>query len=116
MSKLIQLVLLCAALTLTALPAMAHPGATIQPNRTLPPGAVLASPSGVVVETMNAGGYTYVCLENGGKRAWAAIPATQVKVGEKVTITPGMVMHNFTSQSLHRNFKAIIFSRGLTKQ
>ena len=36
--------------------------------------------SGKVVETMNAGGYTYVCLEKGGKKSWVAVPEMKVVV------------------------------------
>jgi len=69
--------------------------------------------SGKVVETMNAGGYTYVSIENGGKRTWVAIPGTKVTVGQQVTCQPGMVMQNFTSKTLNRTFDNIIFSSGI---
>jgi hypothetical protein len=68
--------------------------------------------SGKVVETMNSGGYTYVCLENNGKKTWVAIPATKVAVGQQVTCQPGMEMKNFTSKTLNRTFPSIIFSGG----
>jgi predicted small secreted protein len=69
--------------------------------------------SGKVVETMNSGGYTYVSLENNGKKMWVAIPAAAVKVGQEVTCQPGMEMKNFTSKTLNRTFESIIFSGGL---
>jgi hypothetical protein len=69
--------------------------------------------SGKVVETMNSGGYTYVSLESNGKKIWVAIPQTSVKVGQKVTCQPGMVMNNFTSKTLNRTFESIIFSGGI---
>ena len=72
-----------------------------------------ASLSGKVVETMNSGGYTYVCLENSGKKTWVAVPQTTVKVGQKVTCQPGMPMDNFTSKTLNRTFDTIIFAGGL---
>jgi len=72
--------------------------------------------SGTVVETMNAGGYTYVRLENKGLEAWAAVPETQVKVGEEVEIAKGMVMTNFSSKSLGRTFSAIVFSQRIIKR
>jgi hypothetical protein len=71
------------------------------------------SVSGKVVETMNAGGYTYVCLENSGKKQWVAVPETKVKVGQQVTCSPGMVMLNFTSKTLKRTFESVIFSQGI---
>lgn len=69
--------------------------------------------SGKVVETMDSGGYTYVCLENGGTKTWVALPQAKVKVGQQVTCQPGMEMKNFTSKTLNRTFASIIFSGGL---
>jgi hypothetical protein len=69
--------------------------------------------SGKVVETMNSGGYTYVSIENNGKRTWVAGPQTKVKVGQMVTCDPGMEMHNFTSRTLKRTFESIVFSGGI---
>lgn len=68
--------------------------------------------SGKVVETMNAGGYTYVCLEKTGTKTWVAMPETAVKVGQKMTCEPGAEMNDFTSKTLKRTFKSIIFSGG----
>ena len=69
--------------------------------------------SGKVVETMDAAGYTYVSLEQNGKRMWVALPQSKVTVGQNVTCQPGMVMENFTSKTLNRTFDSIIFSGGL---
>ena len=75
-----------------------------------------SSLSGKVVETMNAGGYTYVSFEKDGKKTWVAIPPTEVKVGQEVTFQPGAEMRNFTSKTLNRTFESIIFSGGLISQ
>jgi hypothetical protein len=72
--------------------------------------------SGKVVETMNAGGYTYISVEKDGKRTWVAIPVTEVKVGQKVTYQPGAEMRDFTSKTLNKTFESIIFSGGLVSQ
>jgi hypothetical protein len=101
MSRAIKLLLVCATLFLISLqPAVAAQN----------------SVSGTIVETMDSGGYTYVSVDNGEQKTWAAIPATKIEVGTKVTVNPGMVMNNFTSKSLNRNFESIIFSQGITKQ
>lgn len=71
-----------------------------------------AGPSGKVVETMDAGGYTYVCLEKNGKKTWVAVSQMKVVVGSKMTFQPGQEMQNFTSKSLGRTFDSIIFSGG----
>jgi hypothetical protein len=71
--------------------------------------------SGKIAETMDSGGYTYILLEADGKAIWAAIPNTKVTVGDEIKLQPGMVMHNFTSNSINRTFESIIFSSGLAQ-
>lgn len=62
---------------------------------------------------MNAGGYSYICIEKNGKKTWVAVPETKVSVGQEVTFQPGQEMQNFSSRSLNRTFDSIIFSGGL---
>jgi len=73
-----------------------------------------SSLSGKVVETMDSGGYTYVCLEKKGKKTWVAVPEMKVSVGQQMSLQPGQEMVNFTSKSLGRTFDSIIFSGGPT--
>lgn len=69
--------------------------------------------TGKVVETMNSGGYTYVCLENSGTKTWVALPETKVSVGQQLACQPGGAMPNFKSKTLNRTFESIIFSPGI---
>jgi hypothetical protein len=69
--------------------------------------------SGKVVETMNSGGYTYVCVESSGRKTWVALPDTKVTVGQMISCQPGGEMKNFTSRTLNRTFESIIFSPGV---
>lgn len=71
--------------------------------------------SGKVVETMNSGGYTYVCLEKGGKKTWVAVPEMKVVKGKNMSFEPGMEMKDFESKTLKRKFDRIIFSGGPVK-
>ena len=87
------------------------PASQAQPAANAAPAGI--SLSGKVVETMDSGGYTYVSLENSGKKTWVAVPATAVKVGQMVTCQPGMEMKNFTSKTLNRTFESIFFSGGI---
>lgn len=68
--------------------------------------------SGKVVETMDSGGYSYVCLEKSGKKTWVAVPKTNVKKGQTMSFQPGAEMVNFESRTLKRKFDKIIFSAG----
>lgn len=72
--------------------------------------------TGKVVETMNSSGYTYVRLESAGKKTWVAVPETKIKVGQTVSLLPGMEMKNFESKTLKRKFDSIIFSGGVAGQ
>ena len=77
------------------------------------PGNGFTGVSGKVVETMDSGGYTYICLESGGKKVWAAVPTMKVSVGQELTLQPGQEMSNFKSKSLNRTFDSVIFSGGV---
>ncbi|KAB0670388.1 DNA-binding protein [Oryzomonas sagensis] len=72
--------------------------------------------SGTVVETMDAGGYTYVGLENNGVKSWVAVPEMSVTVGQKMSFSPGGEIPNFTSKTLKRTFDRIVFSNGPVAQ
>ncbi len=68
--------------------------------------------SGKVLETMDAGGYTYVHLDMGEKKVWVAMPQTKVSVGDEVKLLYSMTMNNFESKTLNRTFDELIFSSG----
>jgi len=76
-------------------------------------GMMMQAVSGRVVETMNSGGYTYAMVDGAGGPTWVALPKSRIAVGDEIACRPGMVMNNFTSTSLHRTFKQIVFSGGL---
>jgi len=65
--------------------------------------------AGTVVETMNSGGYTYVQVDTGSEKIWAAAPEFVVAVGDAVIVPEGMLMENHTSKSLNRTFEKIYF-------
>ncbi len=75
-------------------------------------GRATESPSewtGKVVETMTAGSYTYVQVDTGDEKIWAAAPLVQVKVGDTVSVPDGLPMRNYRSQSLNRSFDVVYF-------
>ncbi len=67
------------------------------------------STTGKVVETMNAGAYTYVQVDDGSNKIWAAAPQFAVAVGDKVTVADGMPMQDFHSKTLGRTFDVVYF-------
>ena len=68
--------------------------------------------SGPVLETMQGAGYTYARIALGDAEIWAAGPASQLEVGQVVSIADGTLMENFRSQSLERTFEEIYFVGG----
>ena len=72
--------------------------------------------SGKVLETMDSGGYTYVQIENNGKKTWVAVTKTKIVKGKEISFVPGMEMQNFESKTLKRTFDRIIFSGGVLGQ
>ena len=86
------------------------------PHAGLKPMEVPSAPNnhkGKVLETMNAGGYTYVQIEEKGQKLWAAVMETKVKVGDSVEFPDSQPMVNFQSKSLNRTFDKIIFAPGI---
>ena len=76
----------------------------------------LAAFSGKVVEKQDASIYTYVRLDDGaGNEIWAAVPKTQLEIGEEISLKGGSVMTNFNSKTLNRTFESIIFASGLVR-
>ncbi|MBI2386916.1 MAG: nucleotide-binding protein [Elusimicrobia bacterium] len=66
--------------------------------------------TGTVVETMDAGGYTYLLIKTpAGEKKWAAVAKATVKKGAAATVTNAMDMRDFESPSLKRKFDVIAF-------
>ena len=87
-----------------------HPPIAARPAEAPKPAATPAGTlSGKVLETMDAGGYTYLQLRTGSGDVWAAVQQTRIKVGETATIAPQMTLDNFESKTLGRKFTHIIF-------
>lgn len=97
----------------------ATPAATTDTQKPAAPMIVQAQGktiSGKVLETMDAGGYTYLLVDTGKGQQWVAIPAAKIKTGDDVSYYDGMVMDKFVSKSLNRTFDTIVFSPGLVGQ
>jgi hypothetical protein len=69
--------------------------------------------SGKVIEFKTDAGYTYVQVETGTEKVWAAGPVTELKNGDTVTFTTDMPMHDFHSKALNRDFPVLYFSSSL---
>jgi hypothetical protein len=69
--------------------------------------------TGNILETMNAAGYTYVNLETESGPLWLALPESEVKAGDRISVIPGMEMKDFHSNALDKTFPKIFFSPGI---
>lgn len=98
--------LLCSLLALLAAPISSVTAAPAAPAAPANAGTL----TGKVAETMNAATYTYVLVDTGAKKAWAAAPQFAVKVGDTVSIADAMPMTNYRSQTLNRTFDVVYFS------
>lgn len=65
--------------------------------------------SGKTIETFNAGGFTYVQITTPKESLWAAGPLTPIKKDDEVSFSRNMLMKNFHSKTLNRDFEAIYF-------
>jgi hypothetical protein len=65
--------------------------------------------SGKVLETMDAGGYTYVRLKTAEGEVWAAVSQATLKTGSEITIGDASWMEGFESKTLNRRFERILF-------
>jgi len=68
--------------------------------------AETAPVTGTVAETIEAGGYVYIRLENA---LWIAANSFAVSRGDKVQYSGAMEMNDFHSKSLDKTFESILF-------
>ncbi len=83
-----------------AAPAPASPQADDTPGSAL---------TGKVLETMDVPNYTYLHLDTGSAKVWAAVPQVKVDKGSTVTVSNAMKMQQFRSKTLKRTFDVIYF-------
>lgn len=70
--------------------------------------------TGVVVDVLNGGGYTYLQIEDRFKKThWAAVEGVKIDKGTEVRFTEEMQAQAFESKSLGRKFDRIIFASNL---
>jgi len=72
--------------------------------------------TGAVVETMDAGNYTYVLVNTGSEEIWAAAGRFDVSVGDTVVVPLEMPMQDFHSDRLDRTFPVIYFTSQIFRE
>lgn len=68
---------------------------------------------GVVVDSLDGGGYTYLQIEDAKKKYWIAVEGLKIDKGTEVRFTEELKAKNFESKSLNRVFDEITFASNL---
>jgi len=69
-----------------------------------------------VEEVLQTSGYTYIRFTENDSLRWLAATSIDAKVGDKFYYDKSMVMENFHSKELNRDFKTILFVDKLTTE
>lgn len=93
----------------TPLPAVAEMSAEASGATVVEADPQLAERTGTVLEAMDASRYTYLLLDTGTEKIWAAANQFAVKVGDTITLRGLLPMDGFHSESLDRTFDRIYF-------
>ena len=64
---------------------------------------------GRITDIIDVPSYTYVEVETGNDKAWAAVPTTSVSIGDEVSFSAATPMEKFYSRTLDREFAVIYF-------
>jgi len=71
---------------------------------------------GVVEEVLQAGEYTYLQVDENGKKKWLAVPGMEAAKGDVYYYAEGLVMTNFGSKELGRTFEEVTFLEFVSKE
>lgn len=79
-------------------------------DRVIPASALATTQhEGTVIESMDSAGYSYIHVNENGKKIWLAAPVIKLDPGQTIQWGSGQPMRNFVSKSLQRNFDEIFF-------
>lgn len=68
---------------------------------------------GVVVDTLDGGGYTYIQVEDAQKKYWVAVEGMKIEKGTEIRFTEELRAKNFESKALNRTFDELVFASNL---
>ncbi len=69
----------------------------------------------VVLDVLQASAYTYLYTEENGKKLWLAVPKTTAQKNDVLYYDNGMLMENFHSNDLNRDFDKVLFLENVRK-
>ena len=68
---------------------------------------------GKVLQVLDAGGYTYLEVEEKGKKVWVASLKVKAAKGDTVEFPDSKPMENFPSKALNKTFDKVFFAEGV---
>ncbi len=68
---------------------------------------------GVVVDSLQGGGYSYLQIEDAKKKYWIAVESVNLEKGTEVRFTEELRAKDFESKALNRKFDELIFASNL---
>ena len=68
---------------------------------------------GKVLQSLEAGKYSYIQVEENGKQLWVAVMATKVSKGDIIEFPDSPPFTNFQSKILNKTFDSVIFAAGI---
>jgi len=68
---------------------------------------------GVVVDSLQGGGYSYLQIEDAKKKYWIAVESVSLEKGTQVRFTEELRAKNFESKALNRTFDELVFASNL---
>src|SRR4051794_38166962 len=71
---------------------------------------------GEVLESINAGSYSYLRLKTKDGEVWAATMQSNYPKGTKVQLHDPMLMTNFQSRALNKTFDEIVFASAVSTE
>ena len=86
-----------------------HPPMTGHPPAPGVASAIAGANTGTVLSATQAGGYTYIEVDEHGTKRWLASSPVRVSQGDEISWGESAVMRNFTSKSLGRTFDELMF-------
>ena len=86
-----------------------HPPMTGHPPAPGVASAIAGANTGTVLSATQAGGYTYIEVDEHGTTRWLASSPVRVSQGDEIRWGESAVMRNFTSKSLGRTFDELLF-------
>ncbi len=72
--------------------------------------------TGVVLDTINTAGYTYVFVKTSDANVWVASPQSKLTIGDTIDVMDVMPMKDYHSKTLNRTFDLVYFAGGIVKK